>query len=620
MVVFCHGLNGIKIFLVGSWLVCTVSSGISIKFILIFFLALFVLMDEFHESIKVAEGMKEELEEVRRIQKEIEKIKNEILDLQEKEKEIKSQPDRIESYRRRLTKLQEEIERQNAITKQIEKPEDILSLSKILSQKQLVSKVLEYFSTLYKETTSVITIGQVKVRVNSIEISLVYNEFLRVVRKVLPQQVNIHVRTISKLVADYILLYSKTISTIYDDKIFIATYGVNKKTELPDIEIQEKILERILKEKKDLKKLYENISKLEIYEEILMEVKARITEDLLKISLKQLDRYNSEVFFGTIYHIENTDKWMCDNLVQKIGGTEEEAEISTQEQREIFSTKEEKTLINILSKSMKKTNTGKISKEFYKIIRIIKQASYTERSKDKKIQKVISEKIEEHFKNRAGKTDKEKIRNRALKLADSQVMLSITDELAYEETEKETELVHFLDIFKNSEEYVVDIANNSFEEMIRESKVDSINYVARGAVERIEEMASNFTEVTEGVFTGSLLSHINIEFYNRILHNVFSTISSDLEDLPIEEWKDILHLILNITKQYKDSLSYYLSIEAIYQIVSYDGTATEFIRQINDLKVLLPNDLIHELVAYSFKDVRLSRNILNSLEKQQKTE
>lgn len=583
-------------------------------------------MNEFYESIKIAEGMRGEIDSLKRIEKEIEKAKNEITDLEEKEKEIKGQPDRVEAYRKRLAKLQEEIEKQNAIAKKIESPGEIVKMSKILSQKQLISKALEYFSTLYSENNKVIIVDQAKIRVNYVKVSLVYNELLEAIRATLPAQMHIYVKTVSKLVTDYIVLYNKAISTIYDNALIMITYAINKKTEIPEKEIETRIVEEILGEQEEStenitsKKLYENISKLGIYEEILMEVKQRITEDLLKISLKQLKRFDDEVFYGTVYYIGNIDRWMCDNLVNKIGEQKEATEISSEEQRAIFTRKEGTyTIVEVLASSMEKNNVSRVSKELYKIVRILKQIDATERSKDQKIQKIIKEKIKLHLKVHPIKSSQEKIRAMSLRLADSQVILGMI-EIVEKKSKDPTQPIDLSGVFEGLEEHVAEITNDSFADMILSSEVASINFFSKDVLVKIEGIHSSFTEIIERIFTGSLLSHIKIVFYNRILHDAYYSISSSLEDLSPDRWRDILYLLLNISKEYTSALSYYSHIESIYQVISYDGSAGDFIKKWHSGNFSISIDLLEELVAYSFKDLQVSKSILNSLEKDEKTE
>ncbi|KAI5190014.1 hypothetical protein NEMIN01_0799 [Nematocida minor] len=584
-------------------------------------------MDEFRENLKIAEGMEEEIARINKIQEEIDRVNKEIGELQKKEKEIKTQPDRIEAYKKRLAKLQEEIEKQNAITKKIETPDEILKLSKMVSQKELATKVLEYFNTLYSEKSTVLSINQVKIKVNYIEISLVYNELLQTVNSLLPSHSNVYIKTVSKLVSDYILLYSTAISAIADNALIIITYAVSKKTELSESEIQEKIVGDLLKESKESvenltdKKLYENISKLAVYEDILVEVKKRIQADLLKISLKQLNRYNNEVFYGTIYHIEDIDKWMCDNLVIKIDEPAESVQITESEQREIFSGKaaQHNSVLDLLAESMKKQKISKISKGFHRIVKIIRNIEHTERSKNEKIHPVIVEKIHKFFKRPSEKVGVEGVLSASLRLADAQAMLGIIM-LSKDKKSAETGANHISRMLGQIEEHFIDVVEEAFADIISCSEAGSINFLNRNVLDKIENANNDFIETTTDIFTDTFLAHIKTMFYSRLLSSAYHAVETTLEDLPAEDWKNILSLLLRIVKPHKQFIDYYPYIEAIYRILLFDGSATEFLKAYNETGFPLPNDLIQELVVYSFKDPRVARNVLNNLEKQQKKE
>ncbi|KAI5133738.1 hypothetical protein NEAUS06_0710 [Nematocida ausubeli] len=594
-------------------------------------------MDEFLEYLKIAEGMGKEAEEIRNLQDRLDDLNREITELLNKEKEIKAVPDKVETYQKRLGKLQEEIEKQNAIKRKIESPEEISKLRNFINQKELAAKVLEYFSTLYSEQSTVISVEGMKVKVNRLKISLKYNELLQQVQAYLPGHFNAHIQTITKLVVDAVLLSSNVLSIVHKESVEIITYAASKRTEIAQSEIHKQILEDLdIQDAESYianEKLHGTLSKLAIFEDILIEVKTRLLRDLHQLSCKQIDRYNNELFYGTVYHIENTDTWYCDNLVQKIGEVSKKAEARAEEitdaqkkglanRLQMNISQKAMSILDILSESMQRQKVASISHAFFKSMQILERIATTERSHKEKIQKAIIEKIQEHFELPSGLSEHVEMQRCALRLADSQAVLGIISlaPLHLARTEKEEINNEIVQIFGQKEEYFVDIVDESFSHLILCTKVDRIDFLSTNVTRTISMVNNIFIEIIDRIFTDSLLFHIKTMFYSRILRDAYYTIQSDLEEADIKHWAELLQSLLQITGEFGDAVDFYCQIKGLHDIFWYTGVATDFIEECEGALKTLDSELMHDLIPYVFTDQNVARILLNNFQKKDKKE
>ncbi|KFG26742.1 uncharacterized protein NESG_00896 [Nematocida ausubeli] len=594
-------------------------------------------MDEFLEYLKIAEGMGKEAEEIRNLQDRLDDLNREITELLNKEKEIKAVPDKVETYQKRLGKLQEEIEKQNAIKRKIESPEEISKLRNFINQKELAAKVLEYFSTLYSEQSTVISVEGMKVKVNRLKISLKYNELLQQVQAYLPGHFNAHIQTITKLVVDAVLLSSNVLSIVHKESVEIITYAASKRTEIAQSEIHKQILEDLdIQDAESYianEKLHGTLSKLAIFEDILIEVKTRLLRDLHQLSCKQIDRYNNELFYGTVYHIENTDTWYCDNLVQKIGEVSKKAEARAEEitdaqkkglanRLQMNTSQKAMSILDILSESMQRQKVASISHAFFKSMQILERIATTERSHKEKIQKAIIEKIQEHFELPSGLSEHVEMQRCALRLADSQAVLGIISlaPLHLAKTEKEEINNGIVQIFGQKEEYFVDIVDESFSHLILCTKVDRIDFLSTNVTRTISMVNNIFIEIIDRIFTDSLLFHIKTMFYSRILRDAYYTIQSDLEEADIKHWAELLQSLLQITGEFGEAVDFYCQIKGLHDIFWYAGVATDFIEECEGALKTLDSELMHDLIPYVFTDQNVARILLNNFQKKDKKE
>lgn len=574
-------------------------------------------MDKFLNYLERSKGIKRELLEIKEIEEKIDILTAEIQNLSLKEKEIKNIPDKVETYKKRLEKLQDEIEKQNAIGKKLEDPAEIEKLSRVLSPKQLSAKILEYSSTLWNEQSTVISVENVRIKVNYVTVLLKFNEILEEIQKYIPSHLDQHVKTVSKLISDYILLYSTIITTVTDEALVVITYAASKKTDLTEKEVKNRIFNELKIDKKYLneKKIYENISKLSIYEEILIEVKKRVQDNLGRISQKQLERYNKGVFYGTIYHIEDTDRWLCDNLVQKIGESEKSEEITDAEQKGLLHRVpgEVKSILDTLHKSMQTQKISKISKGFLQIVKILNQIGSTSRFNDKKIQDFIITRIQEYFNRENTQTGRLRIKTASLQLADAQAILGMVN---LSTASKENTSA----IFSSTEDFFIDVADRSFADLLEASEADRIDVLNSSAPQKIQSLNFVFSETVSEIFTGSLLEHIRTMFYSKLLSTAYYTIESSLNEISIEHWKVVLEVLLDLSQEHKEMIEFYRYLQGIYKILSYSKSATKFIQDYEPASYPFEPEFIEQLLVYAFKDPRISNNILNHLEKQQKKE
>ncbi|KAI5134365.1 hypothetical protein NEAUS07_0782 [Nematocida ausubeli] len=594
-------------------------------------------MDEFLEYLKIAEGMGKEAEEIRNLQDRLDDLNREITELLNKEKEIKAVPDKVETYQKRLGKLQEEIEKQNAIKRKIESPEEISKLRNFINQKELAAKVLEYFSTLYSEQSTVISVEGMKVKVNRLKISLKYNELLQQVQAYLPGHFNAHIQTITKLVVDAVLLSSNVLSIVHKESVEIITYAASKRTEIAQSEIHKQILEDLdIQDAESYianEKLHGTLSKLAIFEDILIEVKTRLLRDLHQLSCKQIDRYNNELFYGTVYHIENTDTWYCDNLVQKIGEVSKKAEARAEEitdaqkkglanRLQMNISQKAMSILDILSESMQRQKVASISHAFFKSMQILERIATTERSHKEKIQKAIIEKIQEHFELPSGLSEHVEMQRCALRLADSQAVLGIISlaPLHLAKAEKEEINNGIVQIFGQKEEYFVDIVDESFSHLILCTKVDRIDFLSTNVTRTISMVNNIFIEIIDRIFTDSLLFHIKTMFYSRILRDAYYTIQSDLEEADIKHWAELLQSLLQITGEFGEAVDFYCQIKGLHDIFWYTGVATDFIEECEGALKTLDSELMHDLIPYVFTDQNVARILLNNFQKKDKKE
>ncbi|OAG32243.1 hypothetical protein NEIG_01928 [Nematocida sp. ERTm5] len=593
-------------------------------------------MDEFLEYLKTAEGMRAEAEEIKKIQEKMDNLDKEIAELAQKEKELKNTPDKVETYKKRLEKLHEEIDKQNAIERRIERADEIPKLSKMINQKELGSKILEYFSTLYKEHSTVIPVSGMKVKVNHLRVSLDYNALLSYVQKYLPGHTNAYIQTIKKTVVDSILLYSNVISAVSESSIELITYITNKKNEIAESEVRAKILEGITLEGDrpivTSNRLCETLSKLAIFEDILMEVKSRLLSDLHRISYEQIERYNEELFYGTVYHIEDIDTWYCDNLVQKIGEVCNEKKIEEitdaqkkglNNRREMNTQEKNMSVLYLLSESLQKQKVLSISQGLLGIFQILERISSTKRAQKERIQKICTENVLSYFEKAYLFPDITEIKKCALQLADSQAVLGVLSLVAdiadrnHAESAVNKNIAH---IFNEMEEYIVDRVDESFSQLILCSQADKIDFSEESAVGKIDEIVRSFIETVDRTFTSAMLTHIKTMFYSRILGEVYYAIESDLEEAEVEHWRILLQTLLDYSSILGENIDFYSQIEELHRVFAYSGSATDFLEACDRSLHVLGKEMMRDLIPYVFSEAEVARILLNKLEKKDKKE
>ncbi|KAI5154583.1 hypothetical protein NEPAR06_1237 [Nematocida parisii] len=590
-------------------------------------------MDEFLEYLKTAEGMRAEAEEIRKIQEKMDNLDKEIAELAQKEKELKNTPDKVETYKKRLEKLHEEIDKQNAIDRRIERADEIPKLSKMINHKELGSKILEYFSTMYKEHSIVIPVSGMKVKVNHLRVSLDYNALLSYVQKYLPGHTNAYIQTIKKTVVDSILLYSNVISAVSENSIELITYITNKKNEIAESEVRAKILEGItLEGDKPIvtsNRLCGTLSKLVIFEDILMEVKSRLLSDLHRISYEQIERYNEELFYGTVYHIEDIDTWYCDNLVQKIGEICNETKIEEitdaqkkglNNRREMNTQEKNMSVLYLLSESLQKQKVLSISQGLLGIFQILERILSTKRAQKERIQKICAENVLSYFEKAYLSTGISEIKKCALQLADAQAVLGVLSLVADRNHAEGTVNKNIAQIFNEMKEYIVDRVEGSFSQLILCSQADKIDFSEESAVGKIDGIVRSFIETVDRTFTSAMLTHIKTMFYSRILGEVYYAIESDLEEAEIEHWRTLLQTLLDSSSRLGENIDFYSQIEELHRVFAYSGSATDFLEVCDRSLHVLGKEMMRDLIPYVFSEAEVARILLNKLEKKDKKE
>ncbi|KAH9386930.1 uncharacterized protein NEMAJ01_1826 [Nematocida major] len=582
-------------------------------------------MSEFFECIEKAKNLRSELEEMAALNKRIAEVQEEIAALQAQKAEVESRPDRVNSYRLRLSKVQNEIERRDAIDAKIESPEDISQQAQFLTRNQLSAKVLEYFKTLFSENSSVITVKSVKIKINCLKISLKVNQVLPVIREKLPDQVSVYNKFIVAPICDYILMYNPVLTTVSEGVLYVAAYMANKRAETPEGELQQEIMKALGVGEEYLvtsKNVYENISKLSLHNEILAEMKAHIVRNLHKISLKQLERYNNEVFYGTVYHIEDTDRWMCDNLVGKleeIFRAEKYEEISGIEKKGLENKPRESPpdAVDALAEAMHAQSVEKVSHGLYKAAKVLQRIEATKRSKDQMVKKTVINHLRAYFAHIrtrvVGQNPRERIRALLLWLADAQTAQSIG---YLEETSRKSKI----QVFSHLEEDLSSAPGEAVEKLhasVYEAALAEFH--RKGASGAVEETSTFFLSTCESLFAGAFRQHIQTTVYNRLLKSAYELLDVGLHKHAPENWARLLEELLSVTDPFRQMLEEYPKIQVLHRLFAAGNSATAFIEAYNGESSHFEDEtLVQDIAAFLFGDHPAFHSILRHLQKTQK--
>jgi len=622
-------------------------------------------MESAAELLREAEGAEEEMARIEEIKKECGRIEREIEDLVVREKELRGVPDKVSVYKNRLEKVRVEIEKQEVLEMEVKDIEGLKKVENVLTKKQVFGKVFEYLLRLHREKEVRVGVGQVKVRAYCFYVSLEYNELVEHCRLRYPEDLQLVFSPITDPIVKIISSGGNVLSGVGRGRFVVFSYALSRRVEIDEEEVFERVVEALEAEKSreggadgasgsgDEKEeemqaekrcavkrapLHGTLPSLAVHEEILQGVKKFVTKDLLKISPKALREYNEEIFYGTVYHIDNIDTWMCDNLISQMpAGRAECTELSEEEEREV----QQKNAVgagvlgNALYRSMEEQEVKTVSKELYKIFRIIRSVSKTERSQTEKIREAVRERVRRHFEPAEDK-DHASTKTRCIRLCDAKVMMGVilglpkgvqaeSDGECREKTEGDgqgEEEDGVKKYFAEDEEFYAETMERLFSELVWHSGYRTVRLTEKNAESFLETVLTAFTSQICKFFKGNFLSHIKAEFFNAICRKVYETLCSDeLFCRPVASWEKILHILLAHSEELQHALNLHRELLSLYQMMKdFKNKGTLFLDAYNKNRIELPEEVIIHIVPVIFTDKRAQSTVISHIEKRQKSD
>ncbi|OAG29471.1 hypothetical protein NEDG_00604 [Nematocida displodere] len=583
-------------------------------------------MEEIHQHIKKATGLKEDISALKNLEAEIDRIKKEINQLATREAEVQQTPTKTGVYTKKLEKVQFEIRKQEVLEMPLTKVEDISAVSGLLTEKQLVGKVFEYFSKIYREEEMRFVLGETKVKTECIILDLEYNALIHLSRIKFADDLPLLVAPVRESITNLIVSSGKVLAELTPRYLVIFSYALSKKAPVEEAAIRREVLARVDKSAVlgERQKLYACLSKLEIYEEVLVALRKAVGKNLLRTSEAVLEKYNSEVFYGTVYYLEDVDKWLCDNLVSQMAQGSPVLELpGYDEQREIKERSQDfaegsLTIEKTLGQSLKKQEVRMVSGEMYRIIKTVKMAGKTKRSSSEKVKEKVVEHLHDHFKKAPPTTGAAALRSGALRLADVKVFHGMMMVIRDEKRSKESLLE---EIGRIDETFFLDALEESFSELIALSNHKSVDFLSGNANSQVVSVISAFTAVVEELFTANFQAHLKSELFNALCSRFYSIlVSEDVYEQPLGKWVPVLDTLLDLAKEQEAMVYYYQKLQTIASIFPYHEKAASFLSAYSEEAFDLPEEHLIHLVQYVFEDERVSDTIIAHIEKGHKRE
>ncbi|KAI5171284.1 hypothetical protein NEFER03_0643 [Nematocida sp. LUAm3] len=573
------------------------------------------------ELLEEYKGIGKEKKKLQEVERKIEEVKKEISELVEQERKVSENPSRVDVYERRLEKIQEEKKKQELLESPMKKPEDLEELEKLLNKKQVLSKAFEYFSRIYKEKEIKIQEDDVKIKVSGILLSLQYNEFIKKIEEKFPEEKHLLLNPVK----EYILseaLEGNIYSFIKSEYFVLYRYSKNKPKEVNAQRIREHVEKAWIGEeennnaiqkdngeetnKKDIKDetnseryadtpLYNTLSQLVIYEDLLLSAKTTIKSLLPRVSPKRVEEWNASIFYGSIYHIENVDKWFCDNLVSSLEEGNLSTQLSAEEQREFEKLEKSSSSLGKAIKASKENQEIKtISKEMLCQIEKIKAIEKTKRSKEKIVKDAIEEKMKNFFVKRENTRVNEALPILCRRLCDLRLILGIISC-----SQEESLLLWHMD-----SEFFSEKMEGTFIQIIRSFKGKELNYFNEDSVVSLKSILSNFFLTIRKYFSSNLIKHLEVEVLNPIYFDLYRIFTSE-ECLSNKSfhWEEIIMALEKFAEPHNESITYYKEIQEIEILLGYADNPSSFLRECEHVSYLSKEELINILPLLFKKDV-----------------
>lgn len=553
------------------------------------------------ELIRDAQSIPEVQEDLSRLKKEIEQVKQEVIGLEKKKQEAQSTPSRSAVYRKRLEKLRTEIRREQLLSAPISNPEEIEVLASFLSRNDFLGKVLEYTRGLWTEKKEKHVVSGAKVVTEKV---CFHTDFVTALEKIskLPPETSQLIPSIAHDAKEALVLLlalsPKVLAFSTPSHFVFFRFALSRKA--PGIEPsiiralaqglgggKEREEPRVSETddpkgeagkngctKKEIEPetqlatthpIHHLLSRMPIHEDVLLGVRAYIKQHIQRMSLARLEYYNAEVFFGTVYSIEDCDRWLCDNLVTRIGACQksEKRPLSPDEIRKI---KREKppthALLDALPQVFAGENVCTMSATLHQQLVLFAGASRTRRFSNPEIQKAalgalkpLDSSSSDLFpggspckgKNAPGSDDKDPSTDQdesdslsplglaCLLLCDCRVLQGLSRKLeetpGEEKTAKESGKTHTV-FFTPHDVELAEAAEYAFMQVVSKSGVETIGYdpeQKKGAQNLnpadLESSLGVWLETVSRFFRGPLLAHIRTETYGLLFSDVRETIS-----------------------------------------------------------------------------------------------
>ncbi|KAI5188589.1 hypothetical protein NECID01_0202 [Nematocida sp. AWRm77] len=668
-------------------------------------------MESVAQLLESASEAREEIKKIKALTEKIEKTKEELGELARKEQEIKSMPDRVAPYRRRLEKIQKEIEKQEAVESSIASVESISSIEKYLTKKELMAKVSAYVSTLYGEREQRFAVDGVRVKARSVAVDLEYNKLVELSREKFPEEAEGFVRPVVEMVVSLLTSTAHVLAVSTPTSLVLFSYAQNRKTEVPE----EKVCAEVVKGGKgkeggvgnvgdvvegsvgveegvvvegdveegsvgvcfEKEPVHAVLSKLIIHKEVLEGVKRAVLSTLAQTSLHRVSQYNAQIFYGTVYYIDNTDTWVCDNLVTQMQEASTKCGFTPLSKPSSFT-----SLSAMYSASLKDQPIKAVSEELLLLLRNIKAVSCTQRGSSKKVRERVHGILAAHLRRECsgsghGVSSSTWLEESALRLCDAKAITCLVNtsttsngtigtigtnnptvgtvgtsngtvgtsnptvdtnnipiptppfpfpsEKKLEEGESSKGEVPstagWESFFATDETVFLDILEEAFSGVMQASKCMQTDLLDRNAVENVESVSFVFTSTVSRLFSSSLRSHITAEFFNSLFSRLYETLcSEDLFLKGVEFWMDLCSFLLEAAKPEAYMILHYQDISAIYAMLDLKEKGSLFLKAYSDGLFPLSEEVILHFVPALFSNEAYSSMVSSHIEKQHKNE
>lgn len=593
-------------------------------------------MEHVVHLLAAARGGKEELEQIKELESQMAAVKEEISELARQERELQALPDRVGPYRRKLEKIQGEIEKQRAIECSVAAVADISSIEKYLTKKELLGKISAYFSTLYRQTEIRLVVDEVKVKARCAVVSREYNQLVELCREKFPEEAESLVAPVVELIVGMITSASQVISVVTKNDWLFFSSAQNKKTALPTGAVAEEVVRRLAGPEHpgesavpvEPAPLSAVLPQLVIHPEILEGVKRALLRDLPRLSLSALEHYNAQVFYGTVYHLSNADTWLADNLVtqmKELARSEGFSPLSEQQRRELHPAAgaAPATFIEGCAAVMAKQQIASVSAEMFQLLKSLRAVAATERAKSRAVQNQVQQLLAERLNTRPSGSANgvSQLEAAALRLCDAKLTVGLI--LDAQSPAQPADLPDGPQqlFFAVDEGEFLDALEDAFAGVLRASGCSAVSFQRRDAGARLESLLAAFAATIPPLFGSNLLSHLKAEFFNALFTRAYEALCGDaLFSKAPEEWEEMLELLLARARAEEPMILRYREVAGACELLGLKEQGSRFLQAYNEGKFALPKEVVLHLVPALFSDPAFVSIVVSHIEKQHKNE